>query len=77
MAAAITDGMKNLSVKGEKSSIEDKKSRSLPKDETAFVTVGRWQGPHMGHFLLINKLYEKAVEMNYRFYSFGDAMLII
>ena len=26
MAAAITDGMKNLSVKGEKLSIEDKKS---------------------------------------------------
>jgi hypothetical protein len=65
MAAAITDGMKNLSVKGKKSSIEDKKSRSLPKDETAFVTVGRWQGPHMGHFLLINKLYEKAVEMRH------------
>ena len=52
MAAAITDGMKNLSVKGEKLSIEDKKSRSLPKDETAFVTVGRWQGPHMGHFFV-------------------------
>ena len=64
MAAAITASMGKLSM-GEKSSIEDKKSRSSPKDETALVTVGRWQGPHMGHFLLIDELYKKAVEMGH------------
>ena len=39
-----------------------KKSRQKTSELTAFVTVGRWQPPHMGHFLLIDELYRKAMQ---------------
>jgi hypothetical protein len=39
------------------------RKRTPTREMVAFVTVGRWQGPHMGHFLLINELYRKAIEI--------------
>ena len=38
------------------------KTRQKTSALTAFVTVGRWQPPHMGHFLLIDELYQKAMD---------------
>ncbi len=38
------------------------RKRSPTSALVAFVTIGRWQPPHMGHFLLIDELYQKAME---------------
>jgi len=43
----------------------------LPKSSLLFLVSA------FGGYELIKKAYERAVEMEYRFYSYGDAMLII
>ena len=69
MAATITDGMEKLSVGKPSVGKSSTKSGKPPlhgriktNKLAAFVTIGRWQPPHMGHFLLIDGLYRKAMD---------------
>ena len=56
----LSAAMEKLSVEGSVEGSDKRPSlyrkRTPTKEMVAFVTVGRWQGPHMGHFLLIDGL---------------------
>ena len=58
----LAEAMGELSVKGSDKRPALHRKRSPTRELVAFVTIGRWQPPHMGHFLLIDELYRKAMD---------------